>query len=114
MKQTSTERPLALEYSRGMNGQYAIVRFNIVEVEEGYEYDEASITTQNNPLTDEDYAPLVSAIVREEYTQDDVEAILNNYLSAPDKYGGEFNNLQSWRELAKKTAKEVIEASLNI
>lgn len=111
MKQTSTERPLALEYSRGMNGQYAIVRFNIVEVEEGYEYDEASITTQNNPLTDEDYAPLVSAIVREEYTQDDVEAIMNNYLADPEGHKADFDELQAWRVKAKEVAREIIDAT---
>ena len=108
MKQTSMERPLALEFSRGMNGQYAIVRFNIVEVEEGYEYDEVSIMTQNNPLADEDYAPLVSAIVREEYTQDDVEAIMNNYLADPEGHKEEFDRLQSWRAFAKETAYNVI------
>jgi len=108
MKQTSMERPLALEFSRGMNGQYAIVRFNIVEVEEDYEYDEVSIMTQNNPLTDEDYAPLVSAIVREEYTQDDVEAIMNNYLADPEGHKEEFYRLQSWRAFAKETAYNVI------
>ena len=110
MKRTSMERPLALEYSRGMNGQYAIVRFNIVEVEEGYEYDEASITTQNNPLA-EDYAPLVSAIVREEYTQDDVEAIMNNYLADPEGHKADFDELQAWRAKAKQVAREVIDAA---
>lgn len=122
MKSESTVRAALLELYPGL----ARINFNVVEepreAEDGsrntvYVYNMVEIRRKLPvivPFTQDDYPMLVSSLVRERYSEDDVEAILNNYLSAPDKYGGEFDNLQSWRELAKKTAKEVIEASLNI
>ncbi len=54
------------------------------------------------------YSPLVSAIVRARYSSDYIEALLNNYLTNPDKYRDNFNELQSWRAVAKERAKEIL------
>jgi len=62
-----------------------------------------------NPLTDDDYGPIVTAIIRSRYTADDVEAILSNYAAEKtDEHVTEFNGFQSWRSVAKEAAREAI------
>lgn len=54
-----------------------------------------------------EYNSLVSAIIRQKYSQDDIEAIILNYL---DKgVSEEYTQLQDWRLNAKSKAKEVLE-----
>jgi hypothetical protein len=60
------------------------------------------------PLTSDDYVPLVVAIIRSRYTEDQVEAILNNYLTDPDGHATEFQQLQAWRKKAKSAAREYL------
>lgn len=62
-------------------------------------------------LTAEGYPQIVAAIVRERYSADDVEAILNNYLADPEGHGAEFTALQEWRAVAKQVAKELINSA---
>jgi hypothetical protein len=45
---------------------------------------------------------IITAIIRERYPADAVEAIINNHLTGDDT--GEFAQLQSWRSLAKAVA----------
>lgn len=45
---------------------------------------------------------IITAIIRERYTQDQVEAIINNHLAGTDT--GEFAQLQNWRNMAKAVA----------
>ena len=54
------------------------------------------------------YDGLVNAIIGIKYTLDKMLAILNNYLydSENKTYKQEFNDMQNWRILAKKYAKE--------
>ncbi len=73
-----------------------------------YEYD---IATCDNDLT---YGDVVAGIVSARYTADDVTAIMLNLLNRdadPDKYAEyqqEAEELQQWRTVAKRVAKEVI------
>ena len=60
------------------------------------------------PLTSDDFGPLVSTIVRSRYTEDEVEAIMNNYLADPDGHATEFLLLQTWRKKAKSAAREYL------
>jgi len=57
------------------------------------------------------YPHIVSAIVRDRYSADDVEAIINNYLADPEGHSEEFVALQQWRDVAKRTARELIETT---
>lgn len=52
------------------------------------------------------YKKLVARLVRERYSQDDVEAIINNYLFDPqdEKAQLEFSELQTYREKCKMEA----------
>ena len=119
MKSESTVRPALLELYPGL----ARINFNVVEehreAEDGsrytvYVYNMVEIPRKLPvivPFTQDDYPMLVSAIVREEYTQDDVEAIMNNYLADPEGHKADFDELQAWRAKAKQVAREVIEAT---
>ena len=68
-----------------------------------------------------DYADIVSAIVNERYSPDDVQAIFANYtevnntsplvkiaVEKQDEYLNEYSAFQEWRRLAKKVAEETI------
>ncbi len=55
-----------------------------------------------------DYSCIISSIVRCKYSQDDVEAILCNHVEG--RVEDEYDDLVSWRAMARTTAKKVIEA----
>ena len=62
-----------------------------------------------DPLTEADYGHLVAAIVRSRYSADDVEAIMLNYSAdQTEEHRLEFNQLQTWRQVAKEAAREAI------
>lgn len=58
---------------------------------------------QVETLKQKRYGKLVARLVRERYSQDEVEAIVNNYLSDPQDgtYQLEFSELQAYREQCK-------------
>ena len=58
-------------------------------------------------IYDQVYGRLVGEKFREKYSQDDVEAIVNNYLLDPtnEKYQTEFNTMQEYRKFCKEQAK---------
>ena len=59
-----------------------------------------------NPLTEDDYGAMVSAIVRARYSADDVEAIMQNYIAnKTSEHKAEWSELQAWRETAKELAR---------
>ena len=51
------------------------------------------------------YEELVASKIRQRYSQNDVEAILANYLNDQEKYREEFAEFQSYRESCKAEAK---------
>jgi hypothetical protein len=59
----------------------------------------------------EAYACTVAELVRQKYTQNDVEAIINNYLADPTDadYAAEFAALQAYRKECKAQAKILVE-----
>lgn len=65
-----------------------------------------AVYRHDEPLTEADYGPIVSAIIRSRYTADDVEAIINNYVAEQnEEHSREFESLQSWRATAKTAAR---------
>lgn len=78
---------------------------NIITEEDGsktYEYETVIV---NNPLT---YGGIISAIVRDRYSSDDVEAIVLNGTDTPE-HQAEYEALQEWRKTAKYVAHKVLE-----
>lgn len=66
------------------------------------------------------YGDIVSAIVNDRYTADDVQALQANYIEAKDpestiseekreEYLTEYSNFQAWRKRAKEVASAVVE-----
>ena len=111
---TWVEQELSEEYDE--NG--ALVE---IEVEKSRVYNTCDLKACFRPkptneeldkLKEKRYGKLISRLVRERYSQDDVEAIVNNYLSDPqDKtYQLEFNELQAYREQCKIKAHNEIYA----
>ena len=70
-----------------------------------YRYDAARVKF---PYT---YAHVVSAIIKERYDSDSMQAIINNHLadSESEEHAKEFADMQAWRVKAKEVAKLVIE-----
>ena len=87
-----------------------ILRFNIEEVDKNVFFFDYVEYNHKEPLTEDDYGKLVSCIIRGKYSEDDVEAIVNNYLDDPDGHKSEFDELQKWRSIAKQRAREIIDS----
>lgn len=60
------------------------------------------------PFDPKDYDRVASHIIRERYSADKMEALLNNYLLDADKYKDEFFAMQEWRTFAKECAKKIV------
>lgn len=68
---------------------------------------DTSITAKDKQKT---YGIVVNKFIRQYYSEDRVEAILNNYLDTPsdEKHMQEFRILQECRKQAKAYAKELL------
>lgn len=106
------EKPLENEDIRSIGIRTLVIRFFIHETERGWECEEVEYSHKEE-LTDADYPPMVSTIIRGKYSEDAVEAILNNYLADPtdEHHATEFNLLQSWRNEAKERARKIIDST---
>ena len=62
------------------------------------------------------YASLVAAEIRKKYSQDRIEAILNNYMDDPHdvEYLLEFRELQEYRKSCKARIKSELNISKNL
>jgi len=87
-------------------GNYWQVRWNIVRNDrtdedgntfESWDYEYANCQSPYRK-------GLIEGIIRSKYSQDDVEAILSNYLVGEDD--GEYAEFQKWRKVAKAVADE--------
>lgn len=58
--------------------------------------------------TEYNYSKLIEEIIKLKYSDSEVIARLNNYISEPNnsKYKSEYEELQSWRKIAKEYAKK--------
>lgn len=55
------------------------------------------------------YDEIVSAIIRDKYSNDKMQAIINNQLLEPsEEHVKEFMEMQEWRKFAKSYAKEIL------
>lgn len=66
--------------------------------------------TEINNKKDKEYELLVERLIRQKYSQSQVEAILNNYIDGTEneEYKTEFVELQNYRKQCKAKAKEII------
>lgn len=108
-KKQYESRPLGIEEVSSIGTRTAIIRFNITEVGGGFECDESQFQHKDK-LTEDDRPTLIAFLVRERYTADQMEAIINNYLADPtgEKALREFEAMQAWRTESKSLAAQVI------
>lgn len=68
---------------------------------------EAYVVRVEQPVT---YDRVVSAIINEAYSQDEMQAIINNHILADEDtdHETEFNEMQQWRKHAKEIARLVV------
>lgn len=118
-KQYYAERPQSVELIRSLGISTTVIRFNIEErhpdpddpQQAPWMADEVEYN-HKEALRESDYGPMVSAIIRSEYSEDAVEAIVNNYLADPDGHAEEFQQLQEWRAKAKQAARTIIDDAI--
>ena len=106
MKQIYDFEPKPVETIISTGMMTTVFRLDITKKEDGtYECEEVEYN-HKEPLTEEkDYGPMVSTLIRAHYSQDQVEAITQNYLSDPEGRKQEFDDLQEWRAESKRIAK---------
>lgn len=106
MKQIYDFGPKAVETIISTGIMTTVIRLDITKMEDGmYECEEVEYN-HKEPLTEEkDYGPIVSTLIRAHYSQDQVEAITQNYLADPEGHKQEFDDLQEWRAESKQIAK---------
>lgn len=104
-------RPEFITFQRNLGRNVYTINFNIEEIdtqdEETQKFSYESVTLQPG---NDDYGNVVSALIHSRYTDDDMQAIINNYLDAPDnqEYNDEFKDMQDFRKQAKAIAKEFV------
>ena len=106
------EEPQPFETVVSVGLMTTIIRFDIEETEndgqDAWQCDESEFS-HKEPLTQDDYGRLVSFLVRERFSEDDVEAISLNYMeSKTTEHKNEFAELKAWRAQAKEMARQII------
>lgn len=109
MKQIYDFEPKAVETIISTGIMTTVIRLDITKMEDGmYECEEVEYN-HKEPLTEEkDYGPIVSTLIRAHYSQDQVEAITQNYLVEHEEHKQEFDDLQEWRAESKRIAKALL------
>lgn len=108
MKQIYDFEPKPVETIISTGMMTTVIRFDITKTKDGtYECEEVEYN-HKEPITEEkDYGPIVSTLIRAHYSQDQVEAITQNYLVEPEEHKQEFDDLQEWRVESKRIAKSI-------
>lgn len=98
-------RPDFVTYGVTELKKFYIININITESGDGFEWD--SIVTKPGDMF---YGEIVSDIIRLNYSDDEMIAIINNYLDDMENqtYLTKFKEMQSWRKFSKQTAKDSI------
>ena len=73
-------------------------------------FDQQGDTCQSVNVTKVDYPTVTSAIIRHRYPDDDMTAVINNYLLSPDDdvAKSEFGAMQEWRKHAKEVDRKSV------
>ena len=95
---------------------YASINLNIVQLTDGtYEWDQLelpdfALNNIHNADDDTKYSVLIAHIVKAYYNDNQMMAIINNYLLNPEyeAFKNDFDKMQKVRLLAKATANEII------
>ena len=99
---------LPVRFSKNIELGQQVATFSISEKQDNGTYKYQTYTLKPAIL---DYDSIVNAIISEEYPNDKMQAIINNYLldSSNDDTTKEFNDMQAFRKKAKDWAKDLLE-----
>lgn len=102
-----SELPQELVVSYDLGRKVRTINFDAEQVEEaGYSWRWLSARIAPGCW---DYAPIVAAIVRARYSDDEMQAIVNNYLLDAEAGAAEMEQMQAWRTHAKALARSYLE-----
>ena len=93
-----------------MTACYTALNFDVRQTPDGRYEAESVVVTTRDPLSKDDYPAIVTAIIRDRYSADDMEAVTNNYMSnvSDMEAAAVFTEMQRWRGKAKEVAREVM------
>lgn len=97
--------PPKMVVTRPKGVYYVTVYIDAEPSDNGYEVEGVHLQMTDTP----DYASVINALIRYKYPQDEMEAIINNYLLDAGDEGAmqKWNEMQEWRKKVKAFAKEV-------
>ena len=111
----SNEMPKAVSYTKHLGMRVLTINYGVEKVDEPDEmngkYRYASVTLPAGVM---DYRTIVSAIVNNEYSNDEMQAVINNYMLDPDdeEVRNEWDMMQAVRAYAKQLAHRYIDGLL--
>ena len=107
----ANERPRLKEVGRTVNPvtHTTLINFDIREEQDSEQGKYSYLQVEMYPSQMRRSA-IISAVIRAKYDQDEMEAIINNYLEDPTDEGAlaDIHEMQSWRCLAKLIATEAL------
>lgn len=110
IKMSGSEKPQQIRYKIKLGLRKYTIAFDIQESEEtegnAYTWSEATFD-----LGKPTYSQLTAAIIQSRYSNDDMQAIINNHLleDGNSEHEAEWNAMQEWRTEAKTMAKSILE-----
>ena len=109
----ANERPRLKEVGRTVNPVTHTTLINFDIREENSEQGKFSYLQVEMYPSQMRRSAIISAVIRAKYNQDEMEAIINNYLEDPTDEGAlaDIHEMQSWRCLAKNIATEALESN---
>lgn len=117
IKRQGNEKPEAIRYQISLGLRKYTIAFDVKEVAQESDNEEANNATSYEwceatfPVGVPTYANLVAAFVHGRYTDDDMQALVNNHLldEGDELQEAEWNAMQEWRKECKQLAKNILE-----
>ena len=108
----ANERPRLKEVGRTVNPVTHTTLINFDIREENSEQGKFSYLQVEMYPSQMNRSAIISAVIRSRFDQDQMEAVMNNYLENPADAEAiaDFTEMQNWRKQAKAIAKEALEA----
>lgn len=106
--------PQFVTYTRYLGQKVYTINYGLEEViaEESQGELKYRYVTTSLPAGQYDRATVISTIIRQKYRDDEMQAIINNYLLDPEDPEAllEFNQMQEYRKFAKRVADDFLKA----
>lgn len=114
VNETTEEEILSLWQNYKLDiGSISETPYDYFVEEHKYNYNQISV-----PVGKWTYSDVIEAIIRDKYSADEMEAIINNKMKSffqnPETEDQEYNQMQEWRILAKQEAKNIFKNGYSI